>query len=145
MRVFLECELSMGPPVCNTQTEHPKVALDLPYRQHLSLSVANWGAHIQFPVNPTFHCQSARTHHLLHQSGSFLLKWCDKNGVERPNSWSETPFRPICPKENGVPKRWKTNLHQICFSKPRMIWYHKGSPPVLFWDEKRPWLGRGGL
>jgi hypothetical protein len=26
-----------------------------------------------------------------------------------------------------------------------MIWYHKGSPPVLFWDEKRPWLGRGGL
>ena len=73
MRVFLECKLSMGPLVCNTQTEHPKVALNLPYRQHLSLSVANWGAHIQFPVNPTFHCQSARTHHLLHQSGSFFL------------------------------------------------------------------------
>jgi hypothetical protein len=26
-----------------------------------------------------------------------------------------------------------------------MIWYHKGSPPVLFWDEKRSCLGRGGL
>jgi len=26
-----------------------------------------------------------------------------------------------------------------------MIWYHKRSHPVLFWDEKRPWLGRGGL
>ena len=45
----------------------------------------------------------------------------------------------------GVPKRWKANLHQICFSNPRLFWYHKGSPPVLFWDEKRPWLGRGGL
>jgi len=44
-----------------------------------------------------------------------------------------------------VPKRWKTNLHQICFSKPKMIWYHKGSPPFLFWDEKRSCLGRGGL
>jgi hypothetical protein len=43
-----------------------------------------------------------------------------------------------------VPKRWKTNLHQICFSKPRMIRYHKGSP-VLFWDENRSCLGRGGL
>ena len=44
-----------------------------------------------------------------------------------------------------MPKRWKTNLHQICFSKPRMIWYHKGNPPVLFWDENRSCLGRGGL
>ena len=26
-----------------------------------------------------------------------------------------------------------------------MIWYHKGSLPALFWDKKRPWLGRGGL
>ena len=26
-----------------------------------------------------------------------------------------------------------------------MFWYHKGSPPVLFWDEKRSCLGRGGL
>jgi len=26
-----------------------------------------------------------------------------------------------------------------------MIWYHKGSPPILLWDEKRSCLGRGGL
>jgi hypothetical protein len=26
-----------------------------------------------------------------------------------------------------------------------MIWYHKGSPHVLFWDEKRSCVGRGGL
>ena len=45
----------------------------------------------------------------------------------------------------GVPKRWKFYFHQMYFSEPRMIWYHKGSPPVLFWDEKGPWLGRGGL
>ena len=45
----------------------------------------------------------------------------------------------------GVPNRWKINLHQICFSKPRMIWYHKGSVAILFWDEKRLWLGSGGL
>jgi hypothetical protein len=32
----------------------------------------------------------------------------------------------------GVPKRWKISLHQIYFSNPRMIWYHKGSPPVFF-------------
>ena len=71
----------------------------------------------------------------------------------------------------GVPKRWKINLHHIYFINPRMIWYHKGSPPVLlkinlhhiyfinprmiwyhkgsppvlFWDEKRSCLGPGGL
>jgi hypothetical protein len=45
----------------------------------------------------------------------------------------------------GVPKRWEINIHQIYFSNPRMIMYHKESLPVLFWDEKRPWLGRGGL
>jgi hypothetical protein len=38
----------------------------------------------------------------------------------------------------------KSTFTNILFN-PRMIWYHKGSPPVLFWDEKRPWLGRGGL
>ena len=54
------------------------------------------------------------------------------------------PF-PLETAAKGAPKRWKTNLHQICFSKLRMIWYHKGSPPVLFWDENRSCLGRGGL
>ena len=29
-------------------------------------------------------------------------------------------------------KKVEINLHQICFSNPRIIWYHKGSPPVLF-------------
>jgi hypothetical protein len=42
-------------------------------------------------------------------------------------------------------KRWKTNLRQIYSLKPRMIWYHKGSVAILFWDEKRLWLGSGGL
>ena len=45
----------------------------------------------------------------------------------------------------GVPNRWKINLHQICFSKPRMIWYNKGSPPVWFWEEKRSCLECGSL
>jgi hypothetical protein len=45
----------------------------------------------------------------------------------------------------GVPKRWKTNLHQIYSLKPRVIWHHKGSVAILFWDEKRLWLGNGGL
>jgi hypothetical protein len=40
----------------------------------------------------------------------------------------------------GAKKR-KINLHQIYFSNPRMIWYHNGSPPVLFWDEKGPGWG----
>jgi hypothetical protein len=44
-----------------------------------------------------------------------------------------------------VPKRWKTNLHQIYFLKARLMHNDKGSSPVLFWDEKRPWMGRGGL
>ena len=44
-----------------------------------------------------------------------------------------------------MPKRCKANLHQMYFSKPRMIWYHKGSHPVLVWEEKRSYLGRGGL
>jgi hypothetical protein len=35
-------------------------------------------------------------------------------------------------------KKAENQPHQIYFSNPRMIWYHKGSPPVLFWDEKRP-------
>jgi len=26
-----------------------------------------------------------------------------------------------------------------------MIWYHKGSVAILFWDETRLWLGSGGL
>jgi len=38
-----------------------------------------------------------------------------------------------------------TNLHQIYFLKPRMIWYHIGSFAILFWDEKGLWLGSGGL
>ena len=103
-------------------------------------------------MNPTFHCQSARSHHLLHQSGSFLNNGvllinkyhCNKNGVKRPSSWSDTPFWPIFLREltKGVPKRWKTKPSP---SKPRTNWYHKGSPPVFFWDEKRSCLGRGGL
>jgi len=140
----------MGAPAGNIQAQYPEVAPELECCQlgHTGL--------IARGVNPTFHCQSTRTHHLQHQSGSFLFKWCflintyhcNKNGVKRPSSWSETPFWPISLKSKstkGVPKRWKTNLHQICFIKPRMIWYHKGSPPVLFWDAKRPWLGRSGL
>ena len=58
------------------------------------------------------------------------------------------PFWPISLRENqqkGCQKRWEISPHQIYFSKLRMVWYHKGSPPVLFWDEKRPWLRRGGL
>jgi hypothetical protein len=26
-----------------------------------------------------------------------------------------------------------------------VIWHHKGSVAILFWDEKRLWLGNGGL
>jgi hypothetical protein len=51
---------------------------------------------------------------------------------------------PLRKSAKGVPERWEINL-QIYLSNPRMIWYHKGSHPVLFWDERRPWLGRGGL
>jgi hypothetical protein len=40
------------------------------------------------------------------------------------------PF-PLKKSAKGVPKRWKINLHQIYFSNPRMIWYHKGSTPVV--------------
>jgi hypothetical protein len=66
--------------------------------------------------------------------------------VKRPSSWSDTLFChfPWRKSAKGVPKWWKINLHQIYFSNPRMIWYRKG-PPVLFWDEMRLWLGRGGL
>ena len=54
-------------------------------------------------MNPTFHCQSTIFHHLLLQSGLFLNKCCfyinkyhcNKNGVKRPSSWSDTPFWPI--------------------------------------------------
>ena len=52
------------------------------------------------------------------------------------------PFKKI--SKRGA-KKWKTNLHQIYFSNPRIVWYQRGSPPVLFWDEKRPWIRRGGL
>jgi hypothetical protein len=45
----------------------------------------------------------------------------------------------------GVPKRWKINLHQIYSLKPRMILDHKGSVVIVLWDEKRLWLGSGGL
>ena len=59
-------------------------------------------------VYPTFQCQSAISHHLLHQSGSFLITGvilinkydCNKTGVKRPSSWSDTPFGPIFLKEN---------------------------------------------
>ena len=44
-----------------------------------------------------------------------------------------------------MPKRWKLNLHQIYSIKTKMIWYHKGSVAILFWDQKRLWLGSGGL
>ena len=50
------------------------------------------------------------------------------------------PF-PLKKINKRVPKRWKANLHQICFSKPRMILYHKGNPPVMFWDERGPGWG----
>jgi hypothetical protein len=71
---------------------------------------------------------------------------CNKNGAKQSSTWPDT-LLPISLEKlaKEVPERWKFNLHQVCFSNPRMIWYHKGSPPVLFWDEKRPWLGRGGL
>ena len=81
---------------------------------------------------------------LLHLSKYY----CNKIGAKQSSTWPDTPFWPISlirKSAKGVPKRWKINLHQIFFSNPRMIWYHKRSPLVLFWDEKRPWLGRGGL
>jgi len=52
---------------------------------------------------------------------------------------------PLKKSTKGVPKRWKTNLHQIYSLKPRVIWYYKGSVAILFWDEKRLCLGSGGL
>jgi hypothetical protein len=54
------------------------------------------------------------------------------------------PF-PLIKSTKGVPKRWKTNPHQIYSLKTRMIYCHKGSVAILFWDEKRLWLGSGGL
>ena len=69
------------------------------------------------------------------------MEWNDPVVGQIPH-FGPFPFEKLT---TGVPKRWKTNLHQICFSNPRMIWYHKGSHPVLFWDEKRSCLGRGGL
>jgi hypothetical protein len=64
---------------------------------------------------------------------------CKKIGAKRPSGWSDTPFWPISLKEEEkkrVPKRWKTNFHQIYSLKPGMIWYYKGSVAILFWDEK---------
>jgi len=54
-------------------------------------------------VNPTFQCQSATSHHLLHQFWKFLHQCvllinkyhCNKNGVKQPSSLSDTPFGPI--------------------------------------------------
>jgi hypothetical protein len=67
---------------------------------------------------------------------------------KRSSTWSDTPFWPISLKENqqkGCQKGGKSTFTKYTFQNPRMILYHKASPPVLFWDEKRPWLGRGGL
>jgi hypothetical protein len=46
--------------------------------------------------------------------------------------------------KRGAKKKENQPSPNILFN-PRMIRYHKGLPPVLFWDEKRPWLRRGGL
>ena len=75
---------------------------------------------------------------------------CNKNGAKRHSIWSDTQYSifahfPLRKSTKGVPKRWKTNLHQIYSLKPRMVWYYKGSVAILFWDEKRLWLKSGGL
>ena len=42
-------------------------------------------------------------------------------------------------------KKVENQLSPNILFKPQDVGCHKGSPPVLFWDEKRPCLGRGGL
>jgi len=80
-------------------------------------------------VNPTIHCQSASSHHLLHQSETFFINsvllinkyHCNKNGLKWPSSWSDTLFWPIILKENqqkGCQKSGKSTFTKCTFQTP---------------------------
>ena len=108
-------------------------------------------------VNPTFHCQSARTHHLLHQSGSFLNKWRSFDiSIPLQQKWSETTqqlvrtqFWPTFFRENqhkGRQKGGKPTFTRSAFQNPG--WFGIIKEVLLSFktqDEKRSCLGRGGL
>jgi hypothetical protein len=48
---------------------------------------------------------------------------CNKNGVKRPSSWSDTAFShfPKRKSAKGVPKRWKSTFTKSTFQNPRIF------------------------
>jgi hypothetical protein len=144
----------MGAQVCNFSAEDPKVAdntwgwnlqvrahtsycpwrapnISLPIRQISPISAPIWTIKISnmffwqiYIIAINMEWNGPVVGQILH-FGPFPLKKISKRGAKK------------------VRNQPSPNLN--LFSNPRMIWYHKGSPPALFWDEKRPWLGRDGL
>ena len=92
------------------------------------MRLARSGAHVQFPAAWT-PLSSANLPHLTTyhtNSGDFYIDvvllinkyHCNKNGVKRPSSWSDTPLGPISLEENqekGCQKGEKTTFTEFTF------------------------------
>ena len=102
-------------------------------------------------VNPIFHHHSLISHHPPTWFVSFYMNCvnfnkeyhCNKKGAKRSSTCPDTPFWPISLKkqQKGCQNGWKTKFNQIWFSALKTTPRHVRSTFVVFWGEKKPWLG----